>query len=408
VSKLSYRFKTLPVSTKRLLSVGLIFALVVALPLFLWAIITQRFDWRNRADVTLPGECDSCNPTVNPPVNCAEGLVCHYGTDAMPGSSGICVIEDALNNVVSKCPVKCQESCGADNPCESGLICYAESCPAGQTCDIRRQHCVNEQCPGDSDCTCDIENFSFCGRACQPEGDPNQCPGSSCILDKSDNTYKCGNLNCADPFMRGCENPEACPPKELSSLITLQFKFAGVNGAEADGAPIEAYATNNQNLINSSEFSMKTASKSTAGSKTGYYIKPVVKHIGNGVYETKFYLTQGGNGYVIYIKGPKHLTRKICVDKQTSACNPGQAFSFVLGTNYTIDLTGRKLEPGDVDNNNIVNGDDFSKIFTYLGKLCSGQTAEDKNVADVNFDGCIDVADAVLTTVTLSTKEGEN
>ena len=42
-------FKYLPVETKRLLSIGVILALVLALPLFIWGITTQRFDVRERA-----------------------------------------------------------------------------------------------------------------------------------------------------------------------------------------------------------------------------------------------------------------------------------------------------------------------------------------------------------------------
>ncbi len=42
-------FKSLPVSAKRLLGIGVVLALVVALPLFIWAIITQKFLISKRA-----------------------------------------------------------------------------------------------------------------------------------------------------------------------------------------------------------------------------------------------------------------------------------------------------------------------------------------------------------------------
>lgn len=43
------KFKSLPISSRRLLSLGIIFGLVVALPLFIWAIINLTFDQRKRA-----------------------------------------------------------------------------------------------------------------------------------------------------------------------------------------------------------------------------------------------------------------------------------------------------------------------------------------------------------------------
>ncbi len=43
------QFKSLPLSAKRLLSLGIVVALFVALPLFVWGILTQRLDIREKA-----------------------------------------------------------------------------------------------------------------------------------------------------------------------------------------------------------------------------------------------------------------------------------------------------------------------------------------------------------------------
>jgi len=48
------KFKSLPISSRRLLSLGIIFGLVVALPLFIWAIINLTFDQRERASTGEP------------------------------------------------------------------------------------------------------------------------------------------------------------------------------------------------------------------------------------------------------------------------------------------------------------------------------------------------------------------
>lgn len=51
------RLKKLPVSTKRLLGLGVVLALTVALPLFIWAILTQRFELREKAATGEPDQC---------------------------------------------------------------------------------------------------------------------------------------------------------------------------------------------------------------------------------------------------------------------------------------------------------------------------------------------------------------
>lgn len=54
------RFKLLPVSAKRLIGIGMVLALVVALPLFIWAIITQKFLITKKAATGEPGNTIMC------------------------------------------------------------------------------------------------------------------------------------------------------------------------------------------------------------------------------------------------------------------------------------------------------------------------------------------------------------
>lgn len=61
VGKVRPSFTSLPIPAKRLLGLGMTFALVVALPLFVWGITTQRFDIRQRAASGEPPP-----PTENP------------------------------------------------------------------------------------------------------------------------------------------------------------------------------------------------------------------------------------------------------------------------------------------------------------------------------------------------------
>ena len=61
--------RSLPSSSKRLLSLGMIFALVVALPLFIWAIVNQRFDIRKRAATGEPTPFPTSTPICKTGVN---------------------------------------------------------------------------------------------------------------------------------------------------------------------------------------------------------------------------------------------------------------------------------------------------------------------------------------------------
>lgn len=70
---MSFSFKSLPVKTRWLLGVGVVLALTLALPLFIWGILTQRFDIRERAQVvTPPVGCSTSPLTVDQSVSGAE------------------------------------------------------------------------------------------------------------------------------------------------------------------------------------------------------------------------------------------------------------------------------------------------------------------------------------------------
>lgn len=88
------RFKSLPKKSKNLLGLGLLFALVVALPLFIWAIVTQKFLIFQRAAETSifppAPECGYCGGVGNIP--CQDGLICksQYQSIIYPDGQGVC------------------------------------------------------------------------------------------------------------------------------------------------------------------------------------------------------------------------------------------------------------------------------------------------------------------------------
>ena len=71
-------FKGLPVSAKRLLGLGVVLAFAVALPLFIWGILTQRFELRERASIGELGElCTPCGGSTG--ITCLSSLICQNG-----------------------------------------------------------------------------------------------------------------------------------------------------------------------------------------------------------------------------------------------------------------------------------------------------------------------------------------
>jgi len=119
-------------------------------------------------------------------------------------------------------------------------------------------------------------------------------------------------------------------------------------------------------------------------------------------------------GYKIYIKGPKHLQKRICesAPKESAAgtytCSKG-AITLAAGTN-TIDASGITLLVGDLPDENgvqdgVANSYDVSLVLNNLNKTDAGIIKR----ADLNFDGGITTQDYSLIIAALSVRveEGE-
>ncbi|QQG41531.1 MAG: right-handed parallel beta-helix repeat-containing protein [Candidatus Woesebacteria bacterium] len=98
------RFNSLPVSTKRLLGIGVVLALAVALPLFIWAIITQRFLIIKRASSGEPGVCLAQNKVIIVTPESDTNGTCHNiqtAVDAVTGDGYTVQIEPGTYNITS-------------------------------------------------------------------------------------------------------------------------------------------------------------------------------------------------------------------------------------------------------------------------------------------------------------------
>lgn len=74
---LSSRFKALPVAARRQLSIGIVAALVLALPLFVGAITSQKFLINQNAQENPP--TNACGGTCGSIYNCNVNLFCYQG-----------------------------------------------------------------------------------------------------------------------------------------------------------------------------------------------------------------------------------------------------------------------------------------------------------------------------------------
>ena len=120
-----------------------------------------------------------------------------------------------------------------------------------------------------------------------------------------------------------------------------------------------------------------------------------------------------GSGYRVYIKGPKHLAKKICDATPTETapgtyrCSDGH-LSLVNGVT-TVDasrivlLAGDLPEQGSTGQNGVVDAFDVSFVRNNLGST----DAKVLSVGDLNLDGIVDSQDFSLILASLSVKYDE-
>jgi hypothetical protein len=104
-----------------------------------------------------------------------------------------------------------------------------------------------------------------------------------------------------------------------------------------------------------------------------------------------------GDGYAILIKGPVHLARRYCEDDQTEHCWLGEEDITLNAGGNSFDWTGLRLEPGDIDQNGVVNSADFTTLKQAF--MTQGDIPE-----DINFNGIVNGQDVTFFLGTLSTK----
>jgi parallel beta-helix repeat protein len=100
--KLVNKIKSLPLKNKRLLGLGIILLLVIALPVFLWAIKNLTFNPNKRAASGEPGVCIAVNKTVTVTPDSDPNGLCHdiqLAVNAVTGDGFTIVIDQGNYNV---------------------------------------------------------------------------------------------------------------------------------------------------------------------------------------------------------------------------------------------------------------------------------------------------------------------
>lgn len=117
-----------------------------------------------------------------------------------------------------------------------------------------------------------------------------------------------------------------------------------------------------------------------------------------------------GNDIFLYVKGPKHIQKRICVSRPVETyegsytCGDIGTISLKKGEN-TLDLSNIALLSGDLpEQDGIANSYDLSTVRNFLGRTDD----EALRLADVNLDGIIDTQDYSLILHSLAFRFDEN
>lgn len=385
MKKFFARFKSLPLKTRQLLILGTTLALVVALPLFIWAILTQRFELRERAATGEPTPTPA-GTSVNWQTPYAYfradnfRIVANGKTFYANVSSPISVHSDPGSPTYTTLEVIWQE-----NGVEMRLFIYFNS--DGQKWWSPEIRIYDGKTPSNW--------ITFKRKVFESNlgSEYTQAiPGGFVQMDP--NTGKeIASVYFSNLRVQAFTNLRPTPtPTPSPQGMRFRIKFAGVDDDSAEGAKAKI------------RFVRGITNLET----------PLVEftHVGNGIYEATITLNTylpAGSGYTIYVKGEKHLARKFCLQSiQAERCIGGGNITIQTTGTSVFDFTRLELEPGDLPpQDGKADSTDFAKITSLFTKLCSELTENEKSTADLDYNGCVNIRDAFLMRKTLEVKFDE-
>jgi len=202
----------------------------------------------------------------------------------------------------------------------------------------------------------------------------------------SSNTCVCnqGFYNCDNNWANGCEATTVCQPTGGVKL-KLALKLQGINTT-----PVTAKG-----------LKFKVSAIGTNNNKQGpKEVELLVSDRNDGIFEgtVDFEKLMPESNFRLFIKGPKHVQKRICDAKPTGGtdyyCSNEQGFALNTGINE-IDLTQTPLLAGDLplpEQDGILN----SKDIVAIRNCIKDRTDECVKQTDVNYDGTTNGTDFTI------------
>jgi hypothetical protein len=196
-----------------------------------------------------------------------------------------------------------------------------------------------------------------------------------------------------------CVLPSGSPPPPTgNTVINMKLKFQGITAQPAVNKPLNVQVKlisrdANETFTQTVPFT-SDASGIWSGT-TSINLDPTVP--------------PQNNIFSIYVKGPMHLKKRVCVIKPTETA-PGtyscatDGIPLSIGTN-SVNMSGIYMLTGDLpvndgQQNGLVDSEDTSYIRTHFGD----KTPAALVIADLNLDGSIDTQDFSLVLAALGVK----
>jgi hypothetical protein len=198
------------------------------------------------------------------------------------------------------------------------------------------------------------------------------------------------------------------PGKPTSMSLTIKIKLQGISKKPKTADPITV-------LVKLAG----TAGVQASGSAIVTPFAPITKQAvftvdESGIWSGKVDLDNvpTGGGYKVYIKGPKHIQKKICdgtpTEDKSGTYHCGEGKIVLVGGANTLDFSkiiqlAGDLPEGGGKQNGIVDAYDTTFIRQNLGSTDGGKL----KIGDLNYDGIIDTQDYSMVLQSLSIKFDE-
>lgn len=271
----------------------------------------------------------------------------------------------------------CYQLCNTQQDCQEGLVCGSGWCPPDQIC-IAVLQCYNPLCPYEETCLCDEANLIKVGSI----------------------TFRAkagASGNASIDFREDKQSMVVEKETALDILGQVTGIIIKILGGIPEETPIISFKVKFRSLTEDVG-PINVILRVKGGGLFKEFQDIQLTHLENGVYtanDVPLLDVPAGDGYKIFIKGPKHLAKGF------------DGINLVSGSNSMFDLTGTELEPGDLPpQDGVINSQDISRVIELLE--VAEPSEEELATADLNYDGVINGADVNELILTLSTKYDED